>query len=75
MRIACPTCRKVLESVPADFPFRPFCSKACKLVDLGNWLTERYVVPGEAAGGDGGDAEELAEPGQGRSARCSERPE
>lgn len=29
---------------------RPFCSIACKLVDLGGWLDERYRVPGAALG-------------------------
>lgn len=24
--------------------FRPFCSKRCKDVDLGNWFTGRYVI-------------------------------
>jgi endogenous inhibitor of DNA gyrase (YacG/DUF329 family) len=27
--------------------FRPFCSERCKLVDLGNWLGERYRIPGQ----------------------------
>ena len=44
MRIECPTCRKVLEDVPPDFRPRPFCSDGCKLVDLGNWLGEKYRV-------------------------------
>lgn len=43
MRIVCPTCKKVLE-VPVDFPPRPFCSARCKLVDLDNWLSERYRI-------------------------------
>jgi endogenous inhibitor of DNA gyrase (YacG/DUF329 family) len=24
---------------------RPFCSKRCQLIDLGNWLGERYTIP------------------------------
>ena len=32
----------------------PFCSERCKLVDLGNWADEKYVIstplsPGELA--------------------------
>jgi endogenous inhibitor of DNA gyrase (YacG/DUF329 family) len=27
----------------------PFCSARCRLIDLGNWLGERYAVPGEPA--------------------------
>ena len=44
MRITCPACKKVLEDVPPDFPPRPFCSPRCKLSDLHNWLSERYVL-------------------------------
>jgi uncharacterized protein len=42
MQIVCPTCRKQLNDVPADFAPRPFCSPRCKLADLNNWLTEAY---------------------------------
>ena len=44
MRIECPTCQTVLEDVPPDFPTRPFCCSRCKLIDLVNWLDERYRV-------------------------------
>lgn len=27
----------------------PFCSARCQQIDLGNWLGERYVVPGSPA--------------------------
>ncbi len=47
----CPICKK-----PADPAFRPFCSKRCADVDLGRWLTGRYVVSGE----DGDAAEDVA---------------
>lgn len=40
----CPACKKVLEDVPADYPPRPFCSARCKLGDLYNWLSDRYVI-------------------------------
>lgn len=44
MRIVCPACKKVIEDAPVDFPPRPFCSPRCKLADLDNWLSERYVT-------------------------------
>jgi endogenous inhibitor of DNA gyrase (YacG/DUF329 family) len=44
VRIVCPTCKKDLEDVPADYPPRPFCSPRCKLVDLDSWLSERYYI-------------------------------
>jgi len=32
---------------PVDRKWRPFCSERCKLLDLGNWIDERYRVPSE----------------------------
>ena len=53
----CPVCGK-----PTEQKFRPFCSKRCADVDLGRWLTEAYVVPGEEpvslAGSGGFDSDE-----------------
>jgi endogenous inhibitor of DNA gyrase (YacG/DUF329 family) len=43
----CPTCgRATLWTGNAQ---RPFCSFTCRLIDLGVWLDERYVVPGQQA--------------------------
>jgi endogenous inhibitor of DNA gyrase (YacG/DUF329 family) len=25
-------------------PLLPFCSERCKLIDLGNWASEKYVI-------------------------------
>jgi endogenous inhibitor of DNA gyrase (YacG/DUF329 family) len=44
VRIVCPICQTVIEEAPNDLPSRPFCSRRCKLVDLDNWLNERYVL-------------------------------
>jgi uncharacterized protein len=42
MKHQCPICRKPTDSTrDADFPF---CSERCRLMDLGNWASERYVV-------------------------------
>jgi uncharacterized protein len=42
MKHRCPICRKPTDSTTdADFPF---CSERCRLQDLGNWASERYVV-------------------------------
>jgi endogenous inhibitor of DNA gyrase (YacG/DUF329 family) len=38
-----------------DDPNMPFCSDRCRIIDLGNWATEKYVVPVEA-----GDLEDEA---------------
>jgi endogenous inhibitor of DNA gyrase (YacG/DUF329 family) len=38
----CPICRQPADSeTDADFPF---CSERCRLIDLGNWSSEKYKV-------------------------------
>ena len=38
----CPICSKpTVAGHDAEFPF---CSERCRLLDLGNWAAERYVV-------------------------------
>jgi len=44
VRIECPICKSVVEDAAPEFEFRPFCSQRCKLVDLGNWLGEKYRI-------------------------------
>lgn len=39
----CPICKRKIEAVATN-PFRPFCSERCKLIDLDNWLSDRYSV-------------------------------
>ncbi len=39
----CPICKKPVAPEEPDFPF---CSERCRLIDLGNWATEKYVIPG-----------------------------
>ena len=39
----CPTCKRPLPTARA-VELGPFCSRRCKLADLGNWLDGRYVV-------------------------------
>lgn len=41
--VTCPTCKKKFEYYSSEF--RPFCSEKCRLIDLGQWLTESYTVP------------------------------
>jgi endogenous inhibitor of DNA gyrase (YacG/DUF329 family) len=42
MKHKCPICKTPTDStVHADFPF---CSERCRLHDLGNWASEKYVV-------------------------------
>jgi len=48
----CPICGRTVEasapapaggSPPAEFPF---CSRRCRLLDLGRWLRGEYCIPG-----------------------------
>jgi endogenous inhibitor of DNA gyrase (YacG/DUF329 family) len=32
------------ERVQFEDPFLPFCSDRCRLIDLGNWASEKYVI-------------------------------
>lgn len=36
----CPICSK--QTFFEGNTYRPFCSERCKLIDLDNWLSERY---------------------------------
>ena len=49
----CPTCEKTFSvRRTADAPFRPFCSKRCKMIDLGRWLDGRYKISEPVAPAD-----------------------
>ena len=39
----CPRCNKIADLSPANTS-RPFCSKKCKLIDLGIWVNEEKVI-------------------------------
>jgi len=42
--VTCPTCGQPVQWRPEN-RYRPFCSERCKLIDLGEWATEKYRVP------------------------------
>jgi endogenous inhibitor of DNA gyrase (YacG/DUF329 family) len=42
----CPTCR-VSVTWDEGSPWRPFCSERCRLIDLGDWLSEAHRIPAE----------------------------
>ena len=45
--MTCPHCHQpVIWST--ENPFRPFCSERCKLIDLGNWASEKHRIAGES---------------------------
>ena len=39
--LRCPTCRKI---VLRDEPEFPFCSERCRVIDLGRWASNGYVI-------------------------------
>jgi endogenous inhibitor of DNA gyrase (YacG/DUF329 family) len=43
--VRCPTCGR--RAPWRNNPERPFCCLTCRLVDLGVWLDEGYVVRGD----------------------------
>lgn len=51
----CPICKKEF----TDLKYRPFCSKRCADIDLGNWFNEKYRF--EAAEIDEEDLQQLEE--------------
>jgi endogenous inhibitor of DNA gyrase (YacG/DUF329 family) len=44
--IQCPICKKPVEPGAPDFPF---CTERCRLIDLGNWASGEYRIPGAPA--------------------------
>ncbi|MDD5455227.1 MAG: DNA gyrase inhibitor YacG [Candidatus Ratteibacteria bacterium] len=45
MQIKCPQCgKKMKEDKIHSSPYFPFCSRRCKLVDLGRWLDNKYRI-------------------------------
>ncbi|WP_296895383.1 DNA gyrase inhibitor YacG [Thiobacillus sp.] len=44
--VSCPTCGATV-TWSAENRWKPFCSERCKMIDLGQWATEKYRVPAE----------------------------
>ena len=45
-KVKCPNCGCEVEW-KAENIYRPFCSKRCKMIDLGAWASEDYTVAAE----------------------------
>ena len=41
-QVTCPTCKKKGDWLAG--PYGPFCSRRCKLIDLGKWLGEEHAI-------------------------------
>ncbi len=55
VEMPCPQCKKNVQWND-DFPHRPFCSKRCQLIDLGDWADEKFKIP--ISGNNDSDGEE-----------------
>jgi endogenous inhibitor of DNA gyrase (YacG/DUF329 family) len=42
VQVTCPTCKK--SGAWFATPWGPFCSKRCRLIDLGKWLGGEHVI-------------------------------
>lgn len=51
----CPICKKETD---LSSPWMPFCSERCKMIDLGNWASEKYVISTPAKPESPGDEDE-----------------
>ncbi len=52
MKHRCPICRKMVSvsrnKQAEEAKFFPFCSRRCKLIDLGAWLDAKYKITFQA---------------------------
>jgi len=44
--VTCPTCGKQVEWNEQN-SWKPFCSKRCQIIDLGDWASEKHKIPSE----------------------------
>jgi len=44
--VKCPTCQKEVPWIETS-TFKPFCSERCRLIDLGEWASEKHAIPDE----------------------------
>lgn len=58
--LKCPTCEATIEW-SEQYPHRPFCSERCKLIDLGDWASEKNKIAGNSMYDDllSGDLDEF----------------
>jgi uncharacterized protein len=58
-RVNCPNCGRPVDWTP-ESRFKPFCSERCRLIDLGDWLSESHrIADTESAPGDESAEDEL----------------
>ncbi|AGA92261.1 hypothetical protein Thimo_3605 [Thioflavicoccus mobilis 8321] len=60
--VPCPTCGEAIVW-DRQARWRPFCSERCRLIDLGEWLSEERCLPAEDEPWSAGEADEDPSPG------------
>jgi endogenous inhibitor of DNA gyrase (YacG/DUF329 family) len=55
MTVKCPICKREVDLTNPDFPF---CGERCRIIDLGNWASEKYVVSSPIEPGTRSEEEE-----------------
>jgi endogenous inhibitor of DNA gyrase (YacG/DUF329 family) len=62
VKIKCPICHKT--TTWEENPNRPFCSKRCRLIDLGKWASGEYRIEGREPASGEGEGEQGREAGK-----------
>jgi endogenous inhibitor of DNA gyrase (YacG/DUF329 family) len=60
--VRCPICKK---EVALGNPNMPFCSDRCRIIDLGNWASEKYVISTPTQQNEVEELEESEPPSEG----------
>jgi len=47
IKLNCPQCKGAVLWTD-EFPYRPFCSKRCQLIDFGAWANEEHTISGDS---------------------------
>ncbi len=45
-KVRCPICDAPIPGNRHDYPDYPFCTRRCRMIDLGRWLGEDYRIAG-----------------------------
>jgi uncharacterized protein len=43
-KTTCPICETLMPAPWVEYPDYPFCSRRCRTIDLGRWISEDYKV-------------------------------
>ncbi len=46
-KVRCPICDAAMPGNWQDYPDYPFCTRRCRIIDLGRWLGEDYRIAGK----------------------------